>query len=131
MKRARLADALENNLNDFKLILLSAPAGYGKTTALVQWAHISRFRVAWFSIEKEDNDLERFLRYLFEGWAQVQPEIRESPLGLLLEAMAPDIDAVLSSFINVASGTTGQVVFVLDDVHLIDDESIHCLFDGK
>jgi len=59
--------------------LISAPAGYGKTTLLSHWAQANRFPVAWLSISEEDNDLDRFLRYLFSGWEEVQPGLRESP----------------------------------------------------
>jgi len=93
--RARLDDALERGIPHYKLVLISAPAGYGKTTLLSQWAHASRFPVAWLSVAEEDNDPERFLRYLLTAWEEVQPGIRESPLGLLLGAMSPDREAVL------------------------------------
>ena len=60
--RARLSDALERGIPHSKLALITAPAGYGKTTLLYQWAHTSRLRVAWLSLEEADNDLERILR---------------------------------------------------------------------
>lgn len=97
VRRARLIDALERGILHYKLVLVSAPAGYGKTTLLSQWAYTARFPVVWLSISEEDNDLERFLRYLVTGWEKVQPGIRESPLGLLLGAMSPDSEAVLSA----------------------------------
>ena len=81
--------------------------------------------VAWLSLGEEDNDPDRFFRYLLAAWETVQPGIRESPLGLLLGAMAPDRDAVLSAFINVANDLPDHTVFVLDDYHLIEDPSIH------
>src|SRR5215210_7925073 len=103
VRRARLIDALERGIPDYKLILLTAPAGYGKTTLLSQSAHGSRFPIAWLSISEEDNDLERFFRYLLTAWEEIQPGVRESRLGLLLGAMMPDSQAVLSAFINVAN----------------------------
>jgi LuxR family transcriptional regulator, maltose regulon positive regulatory protein len=78
VRRARLIDTLERGILQYKLILLSAPAGYGKTTLLSQWTHLSHFPAAWLSIGEEDNDLERFLRYLLTAWEVVQPGIRES-----------------------------------------------------
>jgi LuxR family maltose regulon positive regulatory protein len=125
IQRAGLVDAFEAGLPQYKLILLSAPAGYGKTTQLAQWAHASRFPLAWLSIDEEDNDLIRFLRYLLEGWEQVQPEVSERPLGLLLNARSPETDAVLSTFINAASESHDRIVFVLDDYHLIKEKAIH------
>src|SRR5215211_416773 len=125
VRRARLVDALEHGVPDHKLILISAPAGYGKTTLLSQWAHASQMAVAWLSLGEEDNDPDRFFRYLLAAWETVHPNIRDSPLGLLLGALEPDRDAVLSAFINVANDLPDHTVFVLDDAHLIEDASIH------
>jgi LuxR family transcriptional regulator, maltose regulon positive regulatory protein len=126
--RARLIDSLERTIPHHKLVHVLAPAGYGKTTFLAQWARSSRFLVAWFSLDKEDNDLERFFRYLLAAWETVQPEIVESQLGTLLGAMSPDNKAVLAAFINVANDVPVHTVFVLDDYHLIEDPSIHEAF---
>jgi LuxR family transcriptional regulator, maltose regulon positive regulatory protein len=123
--RARLVDALEQAIPGYKLILLSAPAGYGKTTLLTQWAYTSQFPVVWLSLEEADNDLERFLRYLLAGWQEIQPDVAESPLGLLLGALKPDTEAVLPAFVNLASELTDRLAFLLDDYHLIDDPAIH------
>jgi len=125
VRRLRLIGALESGIPHYPLIHISAPAGYGKTTLLAQWAHTSRFRIAWLSLGAEDNDLVRFLRYLLAAWEQVQPEVRESPVGLLLGGVSPDSQAVLTAFINVASASPGPVVFVLDDYHWIEEPSIH------
>jgi LuxR family maltose regulon positive regulatory protein len=125
VRRARLIDALESGISHYKLVLISAPAGYGKTTLLAQWAHSSCFPIAWLSISGEDNDAERFLRYLLTAWEAIQPGIRESPLGLLLGSMLPEREAVFSAFINVANDIPDHMVFVLDDYHLTEDPSIH------
>jgi len=125
IQRIWLTEAFEVGAPQYKLIMLSAPAGYGKTTQLAQWARASSFQVAWYSIGPEDNDLTHFLRYLLAGWEQVQPGVSEEPVGLLLSARSPERDAVLSAFINAANASQDQIVFVLDDYHLIEDESIH------
>jgi LuxR family maltose regulon positive regulatory protein len=125
LRRARLVDALDRGIQHYKLVQIAAPAGYGKTTLLVQWAHASRLPIAWLSIGAEDNDIERFLRYLLTAWERVQSGLRESPAGLLLGGMSPDREAVLSALINVANDIPNHVVFVLDDYHLIEDPSIH------
>jgi LuxR family maltose regulon positive regulatory protein len=123
--RPRLINSLEDALPFYKLILIAAPAGYGKTTFLAQWARSSRFPVAWLSLGEEDNDPERLFRYLMRAWEKVRPDIRESPLGTLLGAMSPDSEAVSSAFINVANNVPDNTAFVLDDYHLIEDPSIH------
>lgn len=125
VRRDRLVDALERGIPHYKLVLVSAPAGYGKTTLLAQWARGSRFPVAWLSVSEADNDPERFLRYLLTAWEEIQPGVRESPLGLLLGSMTPDNEAVLSAFLNEAGEVPEHTVFVLDDYHLIDDPAIH------
>jgi len=123
--RARLTDVLECSIPHYKLVLIAAPAGYGKTTLLSQWAHATHLPVAWLSISEGDNDPKRFLRYLLAGWEKVQPGVSESKVGLLLSGMSPDIEAVLAAFINVANDVPNHTVFVLDDYHLIEDPSIH------
>jgi LuxR family maltose regulon positive regulatory protein len=123
--RAHLANTLERQISRYKLVLVSAPAGYGKTTCLVQWAHASDFPIAWLSLDEEDNDLERFFHYLLAAWETVQPEIAASQLGILLSATISDHEAVLAAFINAAHEIREHIVFVLDDYHLIEDLAIH------
>jgi LuxR family maltose regulon positive regulatory protein len=127
IQRARLIDALERGVRDDagKLILLSAPAGYGKTTLLAQWAHATDARVVWLSLGEEENDPERFLRSLVAAWEAVQPGIMASPLGMLLGGIEPDREAALRAFINAASSISDPTVFVLDDYHLIVDPAVH------
>lgn len=123
--RARLEGILEREVPAHKLTLLSAPAGYGKTTLLSAWARSSDCRIVWLSISEEDNDFARFFRYLLSGWQALQPEVLGSPLGLLLGSMAPDRDAVLTAFINVAGQALEPLTIVFDDYHLIGDAAIH------
>jgi LuxR family maltose regulon positive regulatory protein len=125
VRRPRLLDALREAVPRHKITLIAAPAGYGKTTLLSQWAHESDIPTAWLSLEPEDNDLERFFRYLLAAWEEAQPGVTESTVGLLLGGMMPDMQAVLEAFVNAASNTPGHSAFVLDDYHLIEDESIH------
>jgi LuxR family maltose regulon positive regulatory protein len=125
VRRARLIDAVHRAVPHYKLLLVSAPAGYGKTTLLSQWAHASSLPVAWLSIGEGDNDLERFLRYLLAAWERLQPEIVESPVGILLGSQTPDTNAVLPAFLNAAEQIPDHMVFVLDDYHLIQEAAIH------
>jgi len=123
--RKELRDALELGIPVSRLILVSAPAGYGKTTLLSQWARASHIPVAWLTLNEADNDLDRFFRYLLNAWETVLPGIRESPLGLILGGMSPDKEAVLAAFINGANAIPDHMAFVLDDAHLIEDPAIH------
>jgi LuxR family transcriptional regulator, maltose regulon positive regulatory protein len=123
--RDRLVGALERSIPRCKLTLLSAPAGYGKTTLLAQWAYTSQFPVAWLSLEEADNSLERFLRCLLACWERSQPALRDSPVSLLLGSLLPDSDIVLPAFINAANEIPDHMAFILDDYHLIEEPSIH------
>ncbi len=123
--RRRLLSTLDQEIIRRRLVLVSAPAGYGKTTLLAGWAQCSELPVAWLSIGEEDNELERFLRYLLGAWEVVSPAVVESPAGLMLSARSPDSEAVLAALINFADELSEHTVFVLDDYHLIEDQSIH------
>ena len=125
VQRERLGDTLERRIPHHKLTLMAAPAGYGKTTLLSQWANSSQWQIVWLSLGDEDNDVERFLRYLAAAWEQVQPDVRESSFGLLLGSQSPEIDRALNAFVNSASEIPNHTVFVLDDYHLITDVAIH------
>jgi LuxR family maltose regulon positive regulatory protein len=125
VRREQLTATLELGIPHYKLILATAPAGYGKTTLLEQWANSSRHRATWLAMSQEDNDAERFLRYLFVAWEAVQSELRDSELSLLLGSLSPDTGAVLTAFINAASATSEHLVFVLDDYHLVEEQAIH------
>jgi LuxR family transcriptional regulator, maltose regulon positive regulatory protein len=121
----RLTNTIEANLHSAKLVLVAAPAGYGKTTFLAQWARASQFPAAWLSLSEAENDIERFFRYFYRALEHVQPKIRESSAGILLEGNFPDLQQVLPALINFASGTAEQLVVVLDDYHLIENLDIH------
>jgi LuxR family maltose regulon positive regulatory protein len=125
VRRERLVDALERGLPAAHLALVSAPAGYGKTTLLAQWARASDHDVAWLTCSASDNDLARFFRSVLSAWAVTWPEIRESRLGVLLGGISPGRDEVLAALIDVAAGAPRQTAIVLDDAHLIDDPEIH------
>jgi LuxR family transcriptional regulator, maltose regulon positive regulatory protein len=119
--RARLLGAIENACEDAKVVLISAPAGYGKTTLLIEWAHATSRPVAWVNVEPELNDPEQLLRYLATAWASVDPELLVSPVGLLLESNDPDPDLVTRAMANYALLANRPIAFALDDLHLIQD----------
>ena len=124
VERPRLVDAIEREIPHHKLILLAAPAGYGKTTLLSQWAHVTSRHTVWLTISAED-DAERVLRYLVAGWKRALPQITESPLAILLGAMSPEIQDVLAAFVNVAHDQPECTVFILDDYDQVTDPSVH------
>lgn len=130
LRRERLLKALQREIPRARLTLVAAPAGYGKTSLLAQWARQAQeanddLAVAWLALDEEDDDPERFLRYLLAAWEQVQPGLMDSPLGLLLGDMMPDSEAVLAAFINEGQAREEHLAFVLDDYHLITQPTIH------
>ena len=122
--RVALLETLEEKVPLHRLTLVTAPAGYGKTTLASEWAQQSVLPVAWLSLGEGENHLERFLRYLFAAWKEVDPGVAESTLGVLLGGQMPEKDSVLAAFTNVGSKRDEHLVFVLDDFHLIDEPSV-------
>jgi LuxR family maltose regulon positive regulatory protein len=123
--RARLTELLDAEVVHHRLTVISAPAGYGKTTLLADWARTTNTPAAWLSLSEAEDYLDRFLRYLLAAWEQIHPEVSDSPLALLLGAQGPDPDAALSAFINAANQLQDHQVIVLDDYHVIQDPTIH------
>jgi LuxR family maltose regulon positive regulatory protein len=107
------------------LILLSGPAGFGKTTLLSEFVHQLPHCVAWVSLDEADNDPIRFWTYVIAACQSVQPEIGESALALLqLPQPLPD-ETIPTLLINDIVRLQKDIVLVLDDYHAIQDSSIH------
>ncbi len=123
--RARLTHTLEQEITRHRLTVVSAPAGYGKTTLMAAWAHTTETPVAWLSVGKEDNDVGRFLRYLIAAWERIQPNAAEGPLAILLGSQNPNPEAVLSAFVNTAAQLQADQAVVLDDYHFLQESTIH------
>src|SRR5687767_14826574 len=94
--RTKLINTLETGIPHYRISLISAPAGYGKTTLMSQWAHASQLPIAWVTIGPEDDDVERFLRCLVMAWEAVQPDIRQTAMGLILGTTSPNVETALS-----------------------------------
>jgi LuxR family maltose regulon positive regulatory protein len=120
-----------------KLTLISAPAGFGKTTLVIDWLESLRFdstnsnqiehRFAWLSLDEEDNDLTRFLTYFITALRQFdeqEPGFGSIALGMLQSPQAPPIDVVLTSLINEIVNIPFTIIYVLDDFHHIDNQQV-------
>ena len=102
------------------LTLLSAPAGFGKTTLLAQWLAQSGMPVAWLSLEAADNDPTRFLSYLIAALQTIDAQLGTTALALLHTPQPPPPEAVLAVLTNdLVERGGGDVALVLDDYHLI------------
>ena len=125
VRRSRLVDVLESGVRNHRLVLASAPAGYGKSSLLADWARGTDRITAWLALGPEDNDPERFFRYMLKAWAHEQPDVVERPAGVLLSGTISGIEPVVSAFIETAAGLDDPVAFVLDDYHAIEDPVVH------
>ncbi len=123
--RAHLVERLQQGV-ERALTLVSAPAGFGKTTLLAQWFAQSGMPVAWLSLEAEDNDPTRFLSYLIAALQTLDAQIGTTALAMLHTPQPPSPEAVLAVLTNdLASHDAGDFAFVLDDYHVITADPIH------
>ena len=123
--RSHLVERLQQGVEGV-LTLVSAPAGFGKTTLLAQWLAETRRPVAWLSLEPEDNDPTRFLAYLIAALQTLDPHIGTTALALLHTPQPPLPEPVLAELANeLVSREGGDFVLVLDDYHIITADPIH------
>ena len=124
--RPRLVQALSQGLA-WGRVLICAPAGFGKTSLLADWARSGGRPVAWLGLDTGDNDPARFWRYVVAALDQAQPGIAER-LGPLLGPPAPrSFEGLATALINELAAQPGQdeVLLVLDDYHLVDAGPVH------
>jgi LuxR family maltose regulon positive regulatory protein len=124
VSRPRLIQRLNAHL-DRKLTLISAPAGFGKTTLLSEWAASMDRPVAWVSLDKGDEELTRFWSYLITALQRMQPDIGATALLALRSRQPPLMDPLLTGLINEIASMSQPFVLFLDDVHVIANQQIH------
>ena len=125
--RPRLREALAVGEGP-RLTLVSAPAGFGKTTLLTEWteAHATGDRgVVWVSLDETDNDPARFLTYLVGSLRSVEEGVGEGLLASLRSPQPPPVEAVVGALINELADLLQEITIVLDDYHLIDSLPVH------
>jgi LuxR family maltose regulon positive regulatory protein len=123
--RSRLIEQLNEGLSSgCKLTLISASAGFGKTTLVSEWIVNCGRPVAWLSLDEGDNDITRFLTYLIATLQTVLPKIGASILAILQSPQPPPIESILTTLINEINTTPEDFIFVLDDYHIIDSKPI-------
>jgi LuxR family transcriptional regulator, maltose regulon positive regulatory protein len=108
-----------------KLTLITAPAGFGKTTLLSEWITQCRLATAWLSLHPGDNHPVRFFSYLIAALEPLQPGIGEQVYPLLHTAQPPLSEPVLTALLNALAALPYDFALVLDDYHFITDPQIH------
>jgi LuxR family maltose regulon positive regulatory protein len=121
VSRPRLLERLGKAL-DYGLVLVSAPAGFGKTTLVGEWVAGCELPVAWLSLDEGDNDPARFLTYFVAALQTVTPKIGQGVLATLQSPQPPPIESILSILLNEIGAIPDNFVLVLDDYHVLDSK---------
>jgi LuxR family maltose regulon positive regulatory protein len=135
--RPRLVERLNEGLQQ-KLTLVSAPAGFGKTTLVSEWVTGCQHPIAWLSLDEGDNDPKRFLLYFVAALQTlalksprrgsedrgIGPKLGAGVLGALQSAQPPPPESILTALLNDITTVQEDFVLVLDDYHLIDSKPV-------
>lgn len=124
VRRSRLTERLNQNLQ-LKLTLISAPAGFGKTTLLGEWIPASPRCVTWVSLDKGDNDAMRFWSYVIASLQLLRNDLGKKTQALLNSPHPPTFEIILTSLANEINAFPEAFALVLDDYHLIEAQPIH------
>lgn len=116
---------LLNNAMQFKLILVSSPAGSGKTTIITDYINKNHINCFWYSLDKTDNDLFRYSSYLVRGFERNE-ELKNFNLQELLDSFQSIGEMTfIRAIINLLQSTSKEFTLVFDDYHLMELPSIH------
>ena len=123
--REKVRKQLSEGVQDHHLLtLVSAPAGYGKTTTIRMWVEQAGYPVAWVSLEKSDNDLKRFLTYFLTALQQAEDDLGQAALEVVANVQEIDLQQVFGLLINDLYGLDQPIILVLEDYHLIESQEI-------
>ncbi len=124
VSRERLHALLEN-APEARLVLVSAPAGFGKSALLGHWLLGTRRRFAWLSLDSADNDPSRFMRYLREAGRSLQDG--SGSTAATSDAAAPDPEIVVADLLAAYGCRPDPAMLVMDDYHLIESPQVHAI----
>jgi len=125
--RPRLGELLAGGMGR-KLTLISAPAGFGKTTLMSEWRLIhsdSGWPIGWVSLDEGDDDLPRFLSYLVAALQAIDEGAGEDALLMFRSPQPPPVETLMTAVVNDVAQIPRDFALVLDDYHVIMDEEIH------
>jgi LuxR family maltose regulon positive regulatory protein len=121
--RPRLLNRINQNLNK-KVLFINAPAGFGKSTLLAEWAEQSELAVSWVSLDRTENEPVNFLSYLIAGVQNVYEGLGDTILSVLQAPGIPPVEKLLYAWINEIAEHTTDFVLILDDFHLIENQDV-------
>ena len=125
--RPRMIERLNEGLSaSRKLTLISAAAGFGKTTLVSEWVASCDQKVAWLSLDEGDNDLSRFLTYFVASLQTITKDIGKGVLGAIQtsQPLTTINEFLLATLLNEIAAIPDNFILVLDDYHVIDSEPI-------
>lgn len=121
--RTGLLERLDRN-RQRPLTLISAPAGYGKSTLASMWLEASERRSAWISLDEDDNDLSTFTSYLVAAIQRVFPDVTLNTHSLLRAPVMPPVSVIARRLLNDLEQIEKPFILALDDVHMIHEQLI-------
>ncbi|MDQ3905670.1 MAG: helix-turn-helix transcriptional regulator, partial [Actinomycetota bacterium] len=121
--RSRLIERLNEGLHH-KLMLISAPAGFGKTTLVSEWVAGCVRPTAWLSLDQGENDPARFLLYLVAAVQTIAPTAGTGLIGALQAPQPPPTEVTLTALLNDISSVPNEFALVLDDYHVLDAKPV-------
>lgn len=124
ISRPRLEDQIVHGLH-VPLFLVTAPAGFGKTTLVAASVKNCGMAVAWLSLDRDDNQEGRFITYLVAALREAEPVIGSEALQLMTGLQPAPPEAVLTSLINDLAVASGEIALVLDDYQFINSPKVH------
>lgn len=129
VSRPRLIERIESGLRQgCKLVLVSAPAGFGKTTLVVEACRQSGRSFTWLSLDAGENDPIRFWRYVVGAIRRVHPAAGELADQMLTASRPPPFEVILTGLINDLAELDSPLLLVLDDYHVIENQAVHDSF---
>jgi LuxR family maltose regulon positive regulatory protein len=123
VSRPRLIERLNAGLHR-KLTLVSAPAGFGKTTLLSEWVAGCGRPVAWLSLDEGDNDPARFLAYLVAALQTIEGNVGKGVLAALQSPGVVNVEPILTTLLNEIASLPHNFILVLDDYHVIESQPV-------
>ena len=113
---------------DKKLILISASAGFGKTTLVCEWISKNEQPIAWISLDNDDNDPVSFLTYFISALQAIHTDVGKDILAMIQSPQIPSFESILTILLNEITNISDNFTIVFDDYHVINNQSIDKIF---